>query len=67
VRGTLADARPGGLAVTACFGISCGWGDDIEFTALFHAADQALLEGKAAGTDTVIAAEPPDPPASRAA
>ena len=56
LRRTLVDARPGGLDITASFGVACASGEDIEFESLFREADQALYEAKAAGRNTVFAA-----------
>jgi diguanylate cyclase (GGDEF)-like protein len=41
-----------GIGVTASFGVS-GGGPEIEFTELFHRADQALYQAKRAGRDRV--------------
>jgi diguanylate cyclase (GGDEF)-like protein len=56
LRRTLREARPDGVDITASFGVSCANGEDIDFDPLFHEADQALYEAKAAGRDTVFAA-----------
>ncbi|MFI1995359.1 diguanylate cyclase [Actinoplanes sp. NPDC020271] len=64
LRAAVAQAEPGGLPVTASFGVSCAYGADIDFAALFRAADAALYRAKAAGRNQVAAdagAEGADP------
>ena len=56
VCGGLEDARPGGLAVTASFGVAAASGADVEFEPLFREADAALYEAKRAGRNRVVAA-----------
>jgi diguanylate cyclase (GGDEF)-like protein len=65
----LEEARPGGLAVTASFGVAAASGAEVAFEALFRAADAALYEAKRAGRNRVVAAgaEAPAAPVARAA
>ena len=56
VRVGLEDARPGGLAVTASFGVAAGAGAEAVFEPLFRTADGALYEAKRAGRNRVVAA-----------
>jgi diguanylate cyclase (GGDEF)-like protein len=52
----LEDARPGGLAVTASFGVAAASGAGVVFEPLFREADAALYEAKRAGRNRVVAA-----------
>ena len=47
---------PGGLSVTASFGVSAAVGEEIEFLPLFKAADAALYRAKRSGRNLVAAA-----------
>ena len=48
--------EPGGLIVTASFGVSVGIGDDLDFRPLYRAADAELYRSKKAGRNRVSAA-----------
>ena len=65
----LEDARPGGLAVTASFGVAAASGAEVAFELLFREADAALYEAKRAGRNRVVAAgaQAPVAPVARAA
>jgi diguanylate cyclase (GGDEF)-like protein len=57
-RSAIEQREPAGLAVTASFGVSSAFGDAIEFTPMFEAADGSLYEAKRAGRN-LIAFMPP--------
>jgi diguanylate cyclase (GGDEF)-like protein len=48
---------PGGLPITASFGVSAAIGEGIDFLALYRAADAALYRAKSNGRNRVVAAE----------
>jgi diguanylate cyclase (GGDEF)-like protein len=53
VRTAIESAQPGEMPVTASVGLSAGAGPDIDFDALFRAADEALYEAKRAGRNRI--------------
>ena len=67
LRLAVATAKPGGLTLTASFGVSVAHGTDIQFEELVRTADQALYKAKAAGRDRVVAAGLTDRPSPAAA
>jgi diguanylate cyclase (GGDEF)-like protein len=60
LRHTIEESRPGGLELTASFGVSAAAGKQVAYERLFKAADKALYEAKGAGRNRVVAAEHPD-------
>jgi diguanylate cyclase (GGDEF)-like protein len=54
-RAALANARPGGLPLTASMGVAAARGADVAYEPLFRAADAALYDAKRAGRDRVVA------------
>jgi diguanylate cyclase (GGDEF)-like protein len=58
VRQGIERARPGGLSITASFGVASARGAKVRFEALFRRADEALYEAKRQGRNQVVACEP---------
>jgi diguanylate cyclase (GGDEF)-like protein len=56
LRAGLAEAMPGGLALTMSAGVASGSGSELQYHELFRAADAALFEAKRAGRDRVVVA-----------
>jgi diguanylate cyclase (GGDEF)-like protein len=56
MRAAVERSHPGGLEITASFGVSVSAGEDIEFGSLYRAADESLYEAKRAGRNRVAAA-----------
>jgi diguanylate cyclase (GGDEF)-like protein len=56
VRASVEGARASGVQVTTSVGVSAAAGDDLEYQALFRAADDALYRAKDAGGNKVMAA-----------
>jgi diguanylate cyclase (GGDEF)-like protein len=52
-RGAIEAAQPGGLPVTASFGVCSSTGPGVEFDEMFQAADMALYEAKRTGRNRV--------------
>jgi diguanylate cyclase (GGDEF)-like protein len=57
LRKTIEESRPGGLPVTCSFGVSAGAGDEVVYSRLFKAADEALYRAKAGGRNRVCGDE----------
>jgi diguanylate cyclase (GGDEF)-like protein len=56
VRSAIEEAAPGGLPLTASVGVSAADRDELDFDALFRAADAGLYEAKDAGRNRVALA-----------
>jgi diguanylate cyclase (GGDEF)-like protein len=54
LRQTSEESRPGGLPITASFGVSSGTGNQVSYQRLFKAADEALYRAKHAGRNCVV-------------
>jgi diguanylate cyclase (GGDEF)-like protein len=61
LRETIEESRPGGLELTASFGVSAAAGKQVAYERLFKAADKALYEAKAEGRNCVRSAQKPEP------
>ncbi len=57
LRAAVETCRPGGLPVTASFGVSVAEGEDIDFLPLYRAADDALYRAKHDGRNRVVASD----------
>ena len=57
LRAALQAGSPGGLGITASFGVSVARGEGIDFLPLCRAADEALYRAKAGGRDSVVGFE----------
>ena len=53
MRRTVEEARPGGLQLTASFGVSAAAGQEVAYDRLYKAADEALYAAKDAGRNCV--------------
>ncbi len=54
LRGALEHGEPAGVAITVSIGVSAAGGEEMEYEALFKAADDALYEAKRAGRNRVF-------------
>jgi diguanylate cyclase (GGDEF)-like protein len=61
LRHGIEDGEPGGLQLTASFGVSAAAGSEVVYDRLFKAADEALYDAKAAGSNCVVPAGSPEP------
>ena len=57
MRTAIEAGRPGGLPVTASFGVSVASGTNIDFAPLYRSADDALYRAKRSGRNLVVAAD----------
>jgi diguanylate cyclase (GGDEF)-like protein len=57
LRAAVQASRPGGVPVTASFGVSVATGEEIDFLPLYRAADDAMYRAKAEGRNLVVALE----------
>ncbi|HEU0024143.1 MAG TPA: GGDEF domain-containing protein [Thermoleophilaceae bacterium] len=56
LRAGLAQAKPGGLALTMSVGVASASGDELRYDEVFREADAALFEAKRGGRDRVVVA-----------
>jgi diguanylate cyclase (GGDEF)-like protein len=63
VRAAVEQAHPLGIRATISLGLSCGYGEQVDYDTLFKAADVALYEAKRTGRNRVVPAPAPTPPA----
>jgi diguanylate cyclase (GGDEF)-like protein len=61
LRQTIEEGEPGGLQITASFGVSAAAGEQVDYTRMFKAADTALYKAKEGGRNRVVAAVKPEP------
>ncbi len=59
LRSAVEEAQPTGIPITISLGVSAARGAQVDYDALFKAADEALYEAKRAGRNRVIAASWP--------
>jgi diguanylate cyclase (GGDEF)-like protein len=57
LREAVEQTRPMGIKITISAGLSSGRGEEVEYDALFRAADAALYDAKRAGRNQVVAAD----------
>ena len=65
LRRTIDEGEPGGLQITASFGVSAAAGEQVDYTHMFKAADTALYKAKEGGRNRVVAAVKPEPAPAR--
>ena len=61
LRRAVSEGYPAGIAISASFGVTAAIGDQVEFLAMYRAADEALYRAKHAGRDLVVGAGMPTP------
>lgn len=61
LRKTTEESKPGGLQLTASFGVSAASGKEVVYERLYKSADEALYEAKAAGRNCVQPAAVAEP------